>query len=63
MTRVRELPEPDHLPAMDLAFARQCPATGLGTLDSPPRIVLMYGAPRKRSFSRYAMEEAARLLL
>jgi len=62
MTRVRELPDPDHLPALDPAFVRQRPAAGLGTLDPPPRILLLYGSLRKRSFSRHATEEAARLL-
>lgn len=62
MTRVRELPAPDHLPALDPAFAHQRPAAGLGALDPPPRILLLYGSLRTRSFSRHATEEAARLL-
>ncbi len=62
MTRVRELPAPDHLPALDPAFVHQRPAAGLGALDPPPRILLLYGSLRTRSFSRHATEEAARLL-
>ncbi|MCH4021883.1 MAG: arsenical resistance protein ArsH [Acetobacter sp.] len=35
---------------------------GLGASDPPPRILLLYGSLRERSFSRFAVEEAARLL-
>ena len=59
---LRDLPEPDHLPALDPAFVRQRPALGLGPTDSAPRILLLYGSLRERSFSRLAVEEAARLL-
>lgn len=38
-------------------------AHGLGTLDPKPRILLLYGSLRERSFSRLAVEEAARLLI
>jgi arsenic resistance protein ArsH len=60
--RLRDLPDPDHLPALDRDYARQAPASGLGPLDPPPRILLLYGSLRPRSFSRLAVEEAARLL-
>ena len=30
--------------------------------DHPPRILLLYGSLRERSFSRFAIEEAARIL-
>ena len=60
--RVRELTARDELPALNPAFAYQQPAGGLGALDPPPRILLLYGSLRKRSFSRFATEEAARLL-
>ncbi len=59
---LRELPEPDHLPALDPTFVRQRPALGLGPNDPAPRILLLYGSLRERSFSRLAVEESARLL-
>jgi arsenic resistance protein ArsH len=58
---LRELPDPDHLPALDERYVRTRPAEGLGDA-SPPRILLLYGSLRERSFSRLAVEEAARLL-
>jgi arsenic resistance protein ArsH len=63
-SRLRELPDPDHLPALDLSQARERPAAdlGLGYGDHAPRILLLYGSLRERSFSRLAVEEAARLL-
>ncbi len=61
-TRLRALPDPHHLPALDRAFVHQRPAQGLGDLANPPRILLLYGSLRERSFSRHAVEEAARLL-
>jgi arsenical resistance protein ArsH len=63
-TRLRELPDPDHLPALDRSQARERPAAdlGLGYGDHAPRILLLYGSLRERSFSRLAVEEAARLL-
>ncbi len=60
--RVRELPDPDYLPALDLKVAHARPALSLGAHDPPPRILLLYGSLRERSFSRFAVEEAARLL-
>jgi arsenic resistance protein ArsH len=60
--RLRELPDPDRLPALDLRFARDRPALPLGPNEPPPRILLLYGSLRERSFSRLAVEEAARLL-
>lgn len=60
--RLRELPYPDDLPALDRAFALARPAIGLGADQPPPRILLLYGSLRDRSFSRLAVEEAARLL-
>jgi arsenical resistance protein ArsH len=62
MSRVRPLPEPDHLPALDPSYAIVRPALGLGDDKPPPRILLLYGSLRTRSFSRLAVEEAARLL-
>lgn len=61
MNRVRIVPDPDHLPSLDPAYALRRPTSGLGD-DQPPRILLLYGSLRERSFSRLAVEEAARLL-
>ncbi len=61
--RLRTLSDPDYLPALDECFARQRPGQGLpDPLGHPPRILLLYGSLRERSFSRLAVEEAARLL-
>jgi hypothetical protein len=62
VTRVRELPDPAHLPALDPRYAIERPAIDLGPLDHPPRILLLYGSLRAVSYSRAAVEEAARLL-
>lgn len=62
MSRVRALPDPGHLPALDPRFAYRRPAIGLGPDEPAPRILLLYGSLRERSFSRLATEEAARLL-
>jgi arsenic resistance protein ArsH len=62
MSRIRTLPDPDHLPALRTEFAHRNPALGLGAMEPPPRILLLYGSLRERSFSRLAVEEAARLL-
>jgi arsenic resistance protein ArsH len=62
MSRVRALPDPDHLPALDRRFVVDRPASGLGDNQPPPRILLLYGSLRQRSFSRLCIEEAARLL-
>lgn len=59
---LRALADPDHLPALDRAYAKRRPALGLGAGDPPPRILLLYGSLRERSYSRLAVEEAARLL-
>ena len=60
--RLRPLPDPDHLPALDAAYLSSNPAAGLGPHDHPPRILLLYGSLRERSYSRFVAEEAARLL-
>ena len=62
MSRLRVLSDPDHLPALDPAFAISRPGLGLGADAPPVRILLLYGSLRERSFSRFAVEEAARLL-
>ena len=56
--------DPSTLPQLDADFFKP-PADGLGQgqlIDHPPRILLLYGSVRERSFSRLASEEAARLL-
>jgi len=62
MTRLRTLPDPDHLPALRPEYLHRNPASGLGAISQPPRMLLLYGSLRERSFSRLAVEEAARLL-
>lgn len=62
MSRLRPLSDPDHLPALQQEYAHRCPALGIGDDQPPPRILLLYGSLRDRSFSRFAVEEAARLL-
>lgn len=63
MSRLRTLRDPDLLPALDPAMIQPDLAAGLGPLDHPARILLLYGSLRERSFSRLAIEEAARLLI
>jgi arsenic resistance protein ArsH len=60
--RLRPLSDPEYLPSLDPSFAVVRPAATLGDETSPPRILLLYGSLRARSFSRHAVEEAARLL-
>ncbi|RZL67622.1 MAG: arsenical resistance protein ArsH [Rhodococcus sp. (in: high G+C Gram-positive bacteria)] len=62
MTRVRALTDPGVLPALNRGYVIERPALGLGADQPPPRILLLYGSLRERSFSRFAVEEAARLL-
>lgn len=56
------LQDPDLLPALDTSFVHRRPAQGLGVEGPKPRFLLLYGSLRDRSFSRLAIEEAARLL-
>lgn len=60
--RLRTLSNPTLLPALDRAYACERAAAGLGALTPRPRILVLYGSLRSRSFSRLAAEEAARLL-
>jgi len=62
LNRLRQLADADVLPALDTRFVIRRPAIGLGDDQPPPRILLLYGSLRQRSFSRLATEEAARLL-
>jgi arsenical resistance protein ArsH len=60
--RLRHLADADLLPALSPEYAHRTPALGLGALDPKPRILLLYGSLRERSYSRLVVEEAARLL-
>jgi arsenic resistance protein ArsH len=60
--RLRTLGDPDHLPALSPEYLHARPALGLGPLDPAPRILLLYGSLRERSYSRLVVEETARLL-
>jgi len=60
--RLRELAEPGRLPALRPEYLHRRPATGLGPDQPPPRILLLYGSLRDRSYSRLVVEESARLL-
>lgn len=62
MNRLRSLPDPTGFPALNPEYLHRAPALGLGKLDPPPRILLLYGSLRERSYSRLVVEEAARLL-
>lgn len=59
---LRTITDPAHMPALDRSFVIDRPALGLGLDQPPPRILLLYGSLRERSFSRLCIEEAARLL-
>ncbi len=59
---LRILSEPDNLPALDQRFLHARPGAGLAPDGHPPRILLLYGSLRERSYSRLTTEEAARLL-
>jgi arsenical resistance protein ArsH len=62
MSRLRELIDAEHLPALKPEYAHRRPALGLGAMEPPPRILLLYGSLRDRSYSRLVVEESARLL-
>src|SRR3546814_13944511 len=59
---LRHLSDPEHLPALDRKSVIDRPAVGLGPDDPAPRILLLYGSLRARSYPRLCIEEAARLL-
>lgn len=60
--RLRTVESPDHLPALDTTRAERGLAQVLAPGEPAPRILLLYGSLRARSFSRLATEEAVRLL-
>ena len=55
--RLHELPDADVLPALEHEHLQRPVIDG-----HPPRILLLYGSLRARSYSRLVVEEAARLL-
>ncbi|MBB1061441.1 arsenical resistance protein ArsH [Marilutibacter spongiae] len=59
--RERALSDPDRLPALEPSQL-QLDVLRAGIDGHPPRILLLYGSLRTRSYSRLAVEEAARLL-
>ncbi|MFC6635664.1 arsenical resistance protein ArsH [Microbulbifer taiwanensis] len=60
--RIRTLPEPDYLPALERDLTASLPGSIPNPLGHPPRILLLYGSLRQRSYSRLVVEESARLL-
>ncbi|MBM3618419.1 MAG: arsenical resistance protein ArsH [Alphaproteobacteria bacterium] len=60
MRRIRPLTNREDLPALNKALVK--PIGIPDGLGHPPRILLLYGSLRERSFSRLAVEEAARIL-
>jgi len=60
---LRPVTDPDVFPALDRRVLDGRPAAGLADpLGHPPRILLLYGSLRDRSYSRLVVEECARLL-
>lgn len=59
--RLKSVDDLHELPALDRPFLRNPPAT-FGSGAPPPRILLLYGSLRTHSYSRFCIEEAARLL-
>ncbi len=62
MTRLRTLTDATILPALNTAFLDSRVQSIPGFGEHKPRILLLYGSLRKRSYSRLATEEAARIL-
>ena len=63
---VRPLPDPDDVPALVRAALPRIDVDALrapGDPGHPPRILLLYGSLREASYSRRAVEEAARILI
>lgn len=63
---MRRLPDPDSVPRLDPDHIDVPDVARLATArpsTHPPRILLLYGSLRERSYSRLLIEEAARLLL
>ena len=62
MSRVRHLTDIDVLPALNTAYLDSRIKTIPDSQVHKPRILLLYGSLRDTSFSRLAVEEAARIL-
>ncbi|MDI2090512.1 arsenical resistance protein ArsH [Commensalibacter oyaizuii] len=63
MSRVLTLSNPTVLPALNIEIARQSSVFDLiKQTETPIKILLLYGSLRARSYSRLAIEEAARIL-
>src|SRR5213082_166772 len=61
--RLRTLSDLDFLPALDTRHAQRRITGGLAAEPGhSPRILLLYGSLRERSYSRLVIEEAARLV-
>lgn len=60
-SRLRALKDPDIFPALQREHL-EAPLWREGDAGHAPRILLLYGSLRQRSFSRLATEEAARIL-
>ncbi len=60
---LRSVADLDVFPALDRRVLEARPAAGLADpVGHPPRILLLYGSLRDRSYSRLVVEECARLL-
>ena len=65
MDKRTTLDKPPNLPNMNaeqLDIPSLSKLAQVGELDHPPRILMLYGSLRERSFSRFLTEEAARIL-
>lgn len=62
MNRVRMLPDASHLPVLDKSYLNDRIESIPDTYGHKPRILLLYGSLRERSYSRLCVEEAARIL-
>lgn len=60
--RLLDLPDPDHLPALDRMRLPAGPPDGMAVDGLPIRVLLLSGSLRAQSFSRFVAEETARLL-
>lgn len=63
--RGSDLPDFDVFPALDERFLESPSSTALAAdgASHPPRILVLYGSLRERSYSRFLAQEAARLLV
>lgn len=62
MTRLFPLAAPNHCPNLDMSRLDLSIPALPGGPDHPPRVLLLYGSLRARSYSRLVVEEAARIL-